>query len=106
MSIMSIMSTISDTDNNYRNRFLCKNCKKMLISKESLDNHIISCFESKIERILENHKKEIEDLKKNYDKKIEELFDYMLDHINKIEKKHTDVNSYLLTQLTKMASLD
>ena len=96
---------MTDIDNNYRNRFLCKNCKKMLVSKESLDNHIINCFEAKIEKLTENHKKEIDDIKLTYEKKLDDLVDYMTKHSNSIENKYISLNSYLVEQLKKMASL-
>ena len=95
----------SKDENNYRNRFLCRSCKKMLISKESLDNHIISCYESKIERIIDTHKKEKEDLIKDYEKKIEDIMDYMIKHIDNIEQKHINLNNHLLSQLKKMTKL-
>jgi hypothetical protein len=92
-------------ENNYRNRFLCRSCKKTLISKEALDNHIISCYESKIEKILECHKKEKEELIKDYDQKIDDIMDYMLKHIDNIESKHISLNNSLVNQLKKMAKL-
>jgi DNA-directed RNA polymerase subunit M/transcription elongation factor TFIIS len=92
-------------ENNYRNRFLCKNCKKMLISKEALDNHIINCYESKIEKILEANKKEKEKIIRDYEQKIEEITDYMLKHIDIIEQKHINLNNHLLSQLKKMVKL-
>jgi DNA-directed RNA polymerase subunit M/transcription elongation factor TFIIS len=92
-------------ENNYRNRFLCKSCKKMLITKEALDNHIINCYECKIEKIIESHKKEKEKLINEYEQKIEEITDYMLKHVDAIEKKHINLNNELLCQLKKMAKL-
>jgi hypothetical protein len=92
-------------ENNYRNRFLCRNCKKTLISKESLDNHIINCYESKIEKILECNNKEKEELVKQYEEKIDDIMNYVVKHIDKIEKKHLNINNHLLEQLKKMAKL-
>ena len=43
-----------ETDS-FRNRFLCRSCKKNLISKEALDNHIINCYETRIEKIKEKY---------------------------------------------------
>jgi len=92
-------------EKNYRNRFLCRNCKKMLISKEALDNHIISCYESKIEKIITSHKKEKEELIKDYEQKIEKISDYMIKHVDIIEQKHVTLNNYLLDQIKKLSKL-
>jgi hypothetical protein len=96
---------MSIDENNYRNRFLCKSCKKLLISKEALDSHIISCYESKIERITETSKREKEDIIRDYEQKIDEIVDYMTKHLNKIEQKHINLNNHLLSQLKKMEKL-
>ena len=92
-------------ENNYRNRFLCRNCKKTLISKEALDNHIIGCYESKIEKILDLHKNEKEELIKQYEEKIDDTIEYFIKHVDIIEKKHLSINNYLLGQIKKLAKL-
>lgn len=90
---------------NYKNRYLCRSCKKLLISKEALDIHIISCYESKIEKLIESHKKEKEDLIKEYEEKINDITDYMIKHVDKVEQKHINLNNHLLTQLKNMSNL-
>lgn len=35
--------------NSFRNRFLCRGCRKTLVSKQALDNHIVRCYEERIE---------------------------------------------------------
>jgi len=89
----------------FRNRFLCRSCKKLFISKDSLDNHIVSCYESRLEKIREEHKKDIEKLTKEYEEKIDEIVDYMSKHINGIENKHIDLNNYLVNQIKTLLSL-
>jgi hypothetical protein len=85
----------------FRNRFLCRNCKKLLISKEALDTHIIICYESKIEKMKEDHKQEIEKIKEEYEKEIEQIIRYS----DSIEQKHISLNNYLISQINKLASL-
>jgi hypothetical protein len=92
-------------ENDYRNRFLCKSCKKMLISKEALDNHIVSCYESRIDKMRDEHLEEIKKIKNDYESKIEELTEYMLNHVNLIEENHIKLNSYLIEQIKKLSSL-
>lgn len=92
-------------ESDYRNRFLCKSCKKMLISKEALDNHIISCYESRIDKMRDDHLQEIKKIKDDYECKIEEITEYMLNHVNVIEEKHSKLNSYLIEQIKKLSSL-
>lgn len=89
----------------FRNRFLCKSCKKMMITKEALDTHIIICYESRLEKQREESKIEIEKIKKEYEEKIDEIMDYMSNHINNIEHKHISLNNYLLEQIKKLSSL-
>ena len=103
----------NDGDNiTFRNRFLCRSCKKLLISKESLDTHIILCYESRLEKMKENeermqleNKQYIEKLKKDYDEKIDDILEYMSKHIELIEKKHIDLNNYLINQIKTLSSL-
>jgi hypothetical protein len=85
----------------FRNRFLCKSCKKLLISKESLDTHIIICYESKIDKLKEDQKKEIEKLKEEYD----EYTAFMIKHIENVENKYISLNNYLISQINKLSSL-
>jgi hypothetical protein len=77
----------------------------MLISKEALDNHIISCYETKLEKLRDDHSQEIKKIKDEYELKIEEITEYMLNHVNFIEEKHIKLNGYLIDQIKKMASL-
>jgi gas vesicle protein len=111
----------------FRNRFLCKSCKKLLITKEALDNHIIICYESRlekqrdeyktefdkikkdyeetIEKINKEHEEKIDKIKKDYEEKIDEIVEYMTNHINTIEHKHISLNNYLIEQVKKLSSL-
>lgn len=88
-----------------RNKYLCRSCKKLLISKEALDSHIILCYESRLDKLREDNKKEIEKIKLEYDKKIDEIVDYMSKHIECIEKKHITLNSYLIKQIQTLSNL-
>jgi len=95
----------NDLSVTFRNRFLCKSCKKLLFTKESLDNHIIICYESRLEKQREEHKSEIDKLKKDYEEKIDEIMTYMASHINSIEQKHINLSNYLLDQIKKLSYL-
>ena len=77
----------------------------MLISKEALDNHIVSCYESRIDKMRDEHLEEIKKIKNDYESKIEELTEYMLNHVNLIEENHIKLNSYLIEQIKKLSSL-
>lgn len=89
----------------FRNRFLCRSCKKLLISKEALDNHIILCYESRLESMREKNKQDTENLKKEYEERIDEIIEYMSKHIEYIEKKHIDLNNYLINQIKILSTL-
>lgn len=92
-----------DTDyNDFRNRFLCKSCKKNLISKESLDNHIINCYETKIEKIKEKYISQIENLEKEYNENCDKMNDFFINHLNSIENKYINLINYLNNQIIKM----
>lgn len=92
---------MSEERETFRNRFLCRSCKKLLISKEALDNHIIICYESRLENMRLEHKKEIEMVTKEY----EEIINFMNKHIESIEDKHIKLNNYLINQIEVLASL-
>jgi len=85
-------------DYDYRNRFLCKSCKKNLISKEALDNHIINCYETKIEK----YKQQIENLEKEYNENCDKMNDFFINHLNSVEKKYIDLINHLSEQMVKM----
>jgi DNA-directed RNA polymerase subunit M/transcription elongation factor TFIIS len=99
------MSIKEIKEHDFRNRFLCKSCKKMLISKEALDNHITSCYENKIEKMKDEHSQEIQKIKDEYENKIDDITEYMTNYINTIEEKHTKLNNYLISQIQKLASI-
>lgn len=88
-----------------RNKYLCRSCKKLLISKESLDTHIIICYESRIDKLREDYKKEIEKIKLDYDQKIDEIVEFMTNHINTVEQKHITLNNYLISQIKTLSNL-
>ena len=88
----------------HRNKYLCRSCKKLLISKESLDTHIIICYESRLDKLREDHKKEIETIKSDYDHKIDEIIEYMSKHIDVVEKKHITLNNYLISQIKTLSN--
>jgi len=89
----------------FRNRFLCRSCKKLFISKEALDSHIILCYESRLESMREKNKQDIENIKKDYEERIDSIVDYMSNHIEIIERKHIELNNYLINQIKALASL-
>lgn len=97
----------NETDNtiSFRNRFLCRSCKKLYVNKEALDNHIILCYESRIDKMREEHKQEVSQMKKEYEEKIDEIVDYMTKHIQNIEQKHISLNNYLIGQIKTLSSL-
>lgn len=88
-----------------RNRYLCRSCKKLLISKDALDTHIILCYESRLDKMREDHKKEIEKIKLEYEEKINEIIDYMSKHIDNLEQKHITLNNYLISQIKALTNL-
>lgn len=96
---------IKDKEITFRNRFLCRSCKKLYISKESLDNHIILCYESRLEKIKEEHKKDLEKIKEEHEDKINDVLDYMIKHVDSIEQKHITLNNYLIKQIKTLSSL-
>ena len=96
---------IKDKEITFRNRFLCRSCKKLYISKDSLDNHIILCYESRLEKIKEEHKKDLEKINKEYEDIINDILDYMMKHVDSIEKKHITLNNYLIKQIKTLSSL-
>ena len=58
------MSIENENFNSFRNRFLCRSCKKTLVSKQALDNHIIRCYEEKLDKYEDIIKKtEAENMK-------------------------------------------
>lgn len=91
---------------NFRNRFLCRSCKKNLISKESLDNHIINCYETRIEKIKEKYNEQIELINKKYNENYDILEEKFIKHIDYIENKYTELLNYLYNQLIKMYMLN
>lgn len=102
---MSINESKENKEIIFRNRFLCRSCKKLLISKEALDTHIIICYESKIEKMKEENKQEIEKIKEEYEKKIDDIIEFMSNHTDSIEKKYISLTNYLISQINKLASL-
>lgn len=84
-SISSITSSIdNDTFSPTRTPFLCKCCRKSLISKNALASHTIRCFQDTIERLKSDHEREITDLKHKF-----------TNHIDKLTSEHSE-------QMTKM----
>lgn len=91
-----------EKENDFRNRFLCKSCKKNLVSKESLDNHIINCYETKIQKIKENYIQQIESLEKEYNENCDNIMDFFTNQLNSIENRYIDLINYLNKQIIKM----
>jgi flagellar motility protein MotE (MotC chaperone) len=63
-----------------RTKFVCRCCRKSLISKYALENHMVRCFASKIERMNElilserkDHQEEIKKIETHHRKMMEEL---------------------------------
>ena len=67
-----------------RTPFLCKCCRKSLISKNALASHTIRCFQDTIERLQSDHERAITELKHKF-----------TNHIDKITSEHSE-------QMTKM----
>ena len=91
MSSMSSMSSISsmsinndDTFSPTRTPFLCKCCRKSLISKNALASHTIRCFQDTISRLQYDHERAIAELKHKF-----------TNHIDKMTSDHSE-------QMTKM----
>ena len=87
-SISSISSiTSSNNDDTFsptRTPFLCKCCRKSLISKNALASHTIRCFQDTISRLQSDHEREITELKHKF-----------TNHIDKLNSDHSE-------QMTKM----
>lgn len=95
-----------ETDNfSFRCRFLCKSCKKSLISKEALDNHIINCYETRIEKLKENYIEQINIISKEYDEKYDKLIENFENYMDLIENRYINIINNLKDNLIKMAIL-
>ena len=73
--------------NSFRNRFLCRACKKTLVSKYALDNHIVRCYEERIDKyeiILKKTEEENIKLKEQVSK-LEKIFQYSKELVNTID---------------------
>lgn len=95
-----------DEKDNFRNRFLCKSCKKNLVSKEALDNHIINCYETRIEKLKEKYNEQIELLDKKYNENCDILEEKYINYLDSIENKYINLINYLYKQLIKMYMLN
>lgn len=86
--ISSISSMSINNDDTFfsptRTPFLCKCCRKSLISKNALASHTIRCFQDTISRLQSDHEREIAELKHKF-----------TNHIDKMTSDHSE-------QMTKM----
>lgn len=83
-SLSSITSNESDVFSSTRTPFLCKCCRKSLISKNALASHMIRCFQDTIERLQSENERSITELKHKF-----------TNHIDKLTSEHSE-------QITKM----
>jgi hypothetical protein len=91
ISSLSSMTSITSSNNNddtifspTRTPFLCKCCRKSLISKNALASHQIRCFQDTIARLQCEHNNSITELKQKF-----------TNHIDKLTSQHSE-------QMTKM----